>query len=93
MEGARWNRGEGRLDESEPKKLFSALPVLFVTAVTSAQLKGKSAEYGPYGAYSCPCYRYRLRGDRFKVFDVQMASREHRPQHWIVRGVALLCLH
>eukprot|EP00949_MAST-11_sp_MAST-11-sp1_P002825 g2825.t1 len=91
LDGCAWSKSENTLIESEPKKLFSALPVLFVTAVTSAQLKGKSAEYGPYGAYSCPCYRYRLRGDRFKVFDVQMASREHRPQHWIVRGVALLC--
>lgn len=91
LDGCAWSKPENSIVESEPKKLFSALPILYVTAVTSAQLKGKSAEYGPYGAYVCPCYKYPVRGDRYKIFDVQMASREHRPQHWIMRGVALLC--
>merc|ERR1719313_1442790 len=30
MEGARWNRSELRVDESEPKKLFVATPVILV---------------------------------------------------------------
>ncbi|KAF4646812.1 hypothetical protein FOL47_005600, partial [Perkinsus chesapeaki] len=32
IEGARWNRQEGRLDESEPKKLFTSMPVIYVSA-------------------------------------------------------------
>ena len=29
MEGARWNRQDGRIDESEPKKLFVPMPVIW----------------------------------------------------------------
>jgi dynein heavy chain len=91
LDGAAWSRAEGTLVESEPKKMFAALPVLFVTAVTKAQKKSRSGDYGPYGGYECPCYKYPARTDRYLIFMVTMSSREHKPNHWTLRGVALLC--
>lgn len=49
MEGAKWNRQEGRIDESEPKKLFVPMPVIYLTAVTVRERKQKAAEFGGYG--------------------------------------------
>jgi dynein heavy chain len=91
LDGAAWGRADGTLVESEPKKLFSPLPILFVTAVTKAQKKNRSGEYGPYGGYECPCYKYPVRTDRYLIFTVTLSSRDHRPMHWILRGVSLLC--
>ncbi|KDO17449.1 hypothetical protein SPRG_17131, partial [Saprolegnia parasitica CBS 223.65] len=91
LEGAGWHKGNATLVESEPKRLFAALPVLFVTATTKAQKKSRSGDYGPYGGFECPVYKYPSRNDRNLIFSVTLPSREHRPLHWILRGVALLC--
>ena len=91
LDGAAWSKGDASLVESEPKKLFAPLPVLYVTAVTKAQKKGKSNECGPYGGYECPVYKYPSRTDRYIIFHVAMAARDHRPVHWTLRGAALLC--
>merc|ERR1711862_59430 len=52
MEGGRWNRQEAKIDESEPKKLFVPMPVIYLTAVTAKERKGK-ADYGSYAPYDC----------------------------------------
>merc|ERR1719203_516544 len=52
MEGGRWNRADQRLDESEPKKLFTSVPVIFVTATTAKDLRAMGINYGPHGPYS-----------------------------------------
>ena len=49
MEGARWNRQDGKIDESEPKKLFIAMPVIYLTATTLKERKAKGNEYGGRG--------------------------------------------
>ena len=36
LEGARWDEKTGQLEESRPKELFSALPVMLVCTVSSA---------------------------------------------------------
>ena len=79
------------LVESEPKVLYAALPILWVTGVTKATAKSRSGDYGPYGGYECPCYKYPNRGDRYLVFYVTLPSRDHRPRHRALRGAALLC--
>lgn len=92
LDGAAWSRVDATLVEAEPKKLFAPLPVVYVTATTRAQKKARAGgDYGPYGGYEAPCYRYALRTDRHYVFSVVLASRDHRPLHWTLRGVALLC--
>ncbi|RYH31824.1 hypothetical protein EON65_01825 [archaeon] len=93
MDGAAWNSSESSIAESAPKKLFSALPVLLITAVTKAAKKTllSSGNYGPFGPYDCPVYKYPARTDRYRIFSVPLATHQQKPLHWILRGVALLC--
>ena len=91
LDGAAWSKPEGSLVESEPKKLFSALPVLYVTALTKAGKKAKREMYGTLGPYECPCYKYPARTDRYLIFMVDLVTKHKRPTHFVFRGVALLC--
>jgi dynein heavy chain len=91
LEGAKWNRFEGRLDESDPKKLFSQMPVIHVTAVTAKEKKAKTGgDYGPHGPYECPVYKYPKRTDKYLIFRMNLKTQEN-PDHWKLRGVAMLC--
>jgi len=93
MDGAAWNTHEGSMVESEPKKLFSLMPLLLVIAVTKATKRqlSNSGNYGPFGAYECPVYKYPARSDKYYVFSIMLGTQNHKPIHWILRGVALLC--
>lgn len=91
LDGAAWNKNEQTLMESAPKQLFTRLPVIYVTAMTRMQLRNKTGDYGPYGGYECPVYKYQHRTDRHLVFTVTLASKDQRPDHWTLRGVAILC--
>lgn len=86
MEGARWNRQDGRIDESEPKKLFMAMPVIFFTAVTA---KEKKAAKGADSLYSAAVYKYPKRNDRYLIFRLNLKT-DVSPTHWRLRGVCLL---
>ena len=93
LDGAAWNNNDSSLTESAPKKLFSLLPVILVTAVTKANKKTLSTanSYGPFGGYDCPVYKYPARTDRYLIFNVLLPTNAEKPLHWILRGVALLC--
>jgi dynein heavy chain len=93
MDGAAWSTHENSIVESAPKKLFSSMPVAFVTAVTKANKKNilNSGNYGPFGGYECGVYKYPARTDRYLIFTIYLATHQHKPIHWILRGVALLC--
>merc|ERR1711871_843263 len=88
MEGGRWNRQEQKLDESEPKKLFVPMPVIYVTAVQAKERK-KASEYGQYGPYDCAVYKYPRRNDRYLIFRMLMKTEAH-PAQWKLRGVCLV---
>jgi len=89
MEGARWSRQEGKIDESEPKKLFVGMPVIYVTAVTAKERKMKAQDFGHYGPYDCAVYKYPRRNDKYLIFRLFLKTEVH-PSHWKLRGVALL---
>jgi dynein heavy chain len=90
IEGGRWNRQEGKLDESEPKKLFLGMPVIFVTAMTAKDLKSAGLNYGPNGPYNCAVYKYPKRNDRYLIFRLFLRTDEkNHPFHWRLRGVCL----
>lgn len=93
MDGAAWSSAESSIVESAPKKLFSPMPVILVTAVTKSARKSiaSSGNYGPFGGYECPVYKYPARTDRYLIFSILLASHQQKPLHWILRGVALLC--
>jgi dynein heavy chain len=77
VDGAAWSKAANSIIESEPKKLFASLPVLYVTGTTK-QLRRehiKSGAYGPNGPYECPLYKYPCRTDRYFISMVSLASR------------------
>ena len=86
LEGCRWNRNN--LDESEPKKMFAALPILYVTAINN---KKKPDAEKMSASYNCPVYKYPRRTDKYLIFRVPLNCEGTGPNHWKLRGVALLC--
>ena len=87
LEGCSWDQKDKILCESAPKELFTPLPVLHVTATTSAKAR-KSSEGKQ--VYDTPVYvRPRRNGLTF-VFTVGLESNVSA-EHWVLRGVALLC--
>jgi dynein heavy chain, axonemal len=100
----RWEGGErarpplpvaGCLVESQPKSLFASMPIVWFTAVTAKGYKKRvqsvsAATNRPF--YSCPLYRYRKRTDKNLIAVVDLPCRtSHLPDHWVLRGVALVC--
>ena len=90
MDSARWDKANGTLTESEPKKLFAPLPVLYVTAMTKPLLADKRKSMGEL--YEAPTYRYPFRHDRSRVFQAYLPSKNNPNEHWILRGMCLLCI-
>ncbi|KAF0745065.1 hypothetical protein Ae201684_000639 [Aphanomyces euteiches] len=93
LDGATWSKADGTLVESEPKKLFTSLPVLHVNSMSKElEMKSRKELYGSIGPFECPCYKYPMRTDRYIIFMVTMKCPQNRPpRHWGLRGVALLC--
>lgn len=89
LEGCSWDRTTKQLKEAAAKELFTPFPVLHITAVTSERAK---KIYGPSNGffYDCPCYTKPRRTDQAYVFTVKVPTDVH-PNHWVLRGVALLC--
>jgi len=84
LDGCAWSSKEGRLVDSEPKKLYCPLPVMHVTGVL---LKDKR----PSSVFSAPCYTLKRRtGLNFIThFNLRTDDRDP-PQKWTLRGVGLL---
>merc|ERR1712224_1090479 len=97
LDGATWSKGanpaDGCLVESEPKKLFTSLPVLYVTGLIKTEAaKVRKEMFGALGPHEAACYKYASRGDRFRVFYVNLkCAPKQDPKWWIIRGVALMC--
>jgi len=89
IEGAKWNKFEGKLDESEPKKLNPPMPVIYVTAMTGKSVRDGQNAFGSLGPYSAAVYKYPRRNDRYLIFRILLRTVEH-PHHWRLRGVCLV---
>eukprot|EP00928_Gymnodinium_smaydae_P021973 TRINITY_DN18608_c0_g3_i2.p1 TRINITY_DN18608_c0_g3~~TRINITY_DN18608_c0_g3_i2.p1 ORF type:complete len:2564 (-),score=332.72 TRINITY_DN18608_c0_g3_i2:161-7795(-) len=90
IEGARWNRVDSKLDESEPKKLFIPMPVVFITALTAKEAKAQGQSFGSYPPYNAAVYKYPQRNDRYLIFRLLLRTVEYHPHHWRLRGVCLV---
>jgi len=93
LEGCTWGPNPSKpkdkiLLESIPKELFSNLPVLYVSAISTEKLGRKAKD--AYKYYECPCYTKPRRTGASYVFRVKLRT-DKEPDHWILRGVALLC--
>jgi len=83
LEAAAWDKKKNSLVDAPPKKLFCAIPCLFITAIKRGEKK-LSADY------SSPCYTIPRRTGLFYVFNANIKT-DVRPETWILRGTALMC--
>ena len=83
LDGAGWERRGCKLIEPQPKVLFTLLPVVHVYAVNSTAPKDPRL-------YQCPVYKKPQRTDLTYITPLWLKTVQS-PDHWILRGVALLC--
>ena len=83
IDGAAWDRKNCKLVESTPKTLFTILPVVHVYAINNTGPKDPRL-------YMCPVYKKPRRTDLTYVTALWLRTTQS-PDHWILRGVALLC--
>ncbi|TKS79492.1 Dynein heavy chain 8, axonemal [Collichthys lucidus] len=83
LDGAGWDRKNTHLIESSPKVLFTPLPVIHMFAINSTDPPDPKL-------YVCPIYKKPRRTDLNYITAVVLPTME-APDHWILRGVALLC--
>jgi len=81
MQGARWNVANVQIEKSQPKEMFSVMPILNVKAVTK-----EKANIG--GIYQCPVYTTEMRGPTW-FFNAQLKTKSN-PARWVLAGVALI---
>lgn len=83
LDGASWDAKRMQLTESISKVLYTAMPVIHVFAVNSTEPKNPKL-------YECPVYKKFRRTDLNFITPLWLTT-ELKPEHWIMRGVALLC--
>ncbi|KAM4579488.1 dynein axonemal heavy chain 8-like, partial [Fundulus diaphanus] len=83
LDGAGWNKKNIHLVEPAPKVLFTPMPVIRMFAIKS------TAPVDPK-LYVCPIYKKSRRTDQNYITAVTLPTILS-PDHWIMRGVALLC--
>ncbi|XP_071468921.1 dynein axonemal heavy chain 5 [Marmota flaviventris] len=82
LEGAGWDKRNMRLIESKPKVLFELMPVIRIYAENNSVRDPRF--------YSCPIYKKPVRTDLNYIAAVDLRTAQ-APEHWVLRGVALLC--
>ncbi|XP_024899314.1 dynein heavy chain 5, axonemal [Pteropus alecto] len=82
LEGAGWDKRNMKLIESKPKVLFELMPVIRIYAENNT--------LGDPRFYSCPIYKKPVRTDLNYIATMDLRTAQ-APEHWVLRGVALLC--
>ena len=85
LDGAKWDKHRGSLVDSDPKMLFTLLPVLWVSGTLALELKGDQNTH-----YTCPVYKSPKRTGLNFITSVNLRTEGDEPSKWVLRGVALL---
>jgi dynein heavy chain len=96
LEGARWDIPTGGLAEPRPRELFSPMPILHMEPVTDAPGLHES-EQGR-ALYECPVYKIASRAGVLSTTGIssnfvqalRISAGVESPEHWILRGAALI---
>jgi len=89
LDGAGWDRRNVKLMEPQPKVLFTAMPVVHVYAINTAG-SSKDEKKQAINLFHCPVYKKPRRTDLTYIFPLLLRSVQP-PEHWTLRGVAILC--
>jgi dynein heavy chain len=93
LEGARWDRDLHCLQESMTRILHDKMPLIWLRPIKKEDLK-------PRHVYICPLYKTADRrgvlsttghSTNFVISMMLDCAGETNPEHWIMRGVAMLC--
>jgi dynein heavy chain len=90
LDGAGWNKSHSCLTEQHPKVLYVSLPILHLFAINTTS--GRDTRL-----YECPIYKKPRRTDLEYICMVDLktgvdkAGNPIHPNHWVLRGTALLC--
>jgi dynein heavy chain len=82
LEGARWDVANNCLEESRPKEMFFAMPVMHCKAGLEEDVKDSK------NMYICPTYATTKRRPYY-VFSAQLRTKTN-PSKWVLAGVAMI---
>jgi dynein heavy chain len=92
LEGCKWDTNKAVLGESDKGVLFVIAPVIDVFPIDLEKF-----DVGP--RYRCPMYKSTMRQGQLDTTGLStnfikwlFASNDKDPDHWIRRGVALICV-
>jgi dynein heavy chain len=84
MEGARWDKAEGQLAESNPNELHPVMPIIQIRPVTQE-------EYNLDGYYLCPVYVNMQRANVYSPMCSQFTMKtSDDPAKWTLASVSIL---
>uniref|UniRef100_A0A336MB49 CSON013031 protein n=1 Tax=Culicoides sonorensis TaxID=179676 RepID=A0A336MB49_CULSO len=87
LHGAGWNKRKSSLIESKNKILYTLMPVILIDAMYSTTKRCSML-------YECPLYKKKNRTALNFITPLWLncpSDNNKGPDHWILRGVALLC--
>nr|CAH7731314.1 unnamed protein product [Callosobruchus chinensis] len=84
LDGAGWDRRHARISESINKVLYTLVPVIYIYALYNMDPKIVA------GQYVCPVYKKARRTGLNYITSLYLQTVKP-PEHWVLRGAALLC--
>lgn len=101
LQGARWSRAKGCLEDSEPGELFCQMPIIWLEPLIPAVLKPADDKVSQReGCFRCPMYKTSTRAGTLSttghstnyVVCLDIPHGGEGEEKWICCGVAMLCM-